>query len=86
MIGSSIHFRKPAFRPQGLDLLANEQRSLSQTTNAMVMYWSEERGWSELKSEFEVLSMAEDYIPTVLECGMGSPGNGRPLQQEKTAV
>lgn len=50
------------------------------------MYWSEERGWSELKSEFKVLSMAEDYIPTVLECGMGSPGNGRPLQQEKTAI
>lgn len=50
------------------------------------MYWSEERGWSELKSEFKVLSMDEDYIPTVLECGMGSPGNGRPLQQEKTAI
>jgi len=56
--------REEAFRQKGL---AMDGWILSDTKISEVP-WAGKRGWPELRSEFKVLSMAGDYMPTILEC------------------
>jgi len=65
--------REEAFRKKGLEM---DGWILSDTKISEVP-WAGKRGWAELKSEFKVLSMAEDYMTTVLNFGPDFPAKGK---------
>jgi len=59
--------REEAFRQKRLEM---DGWILSDTKISEVP-WAGKRGWPELRREFKVLSMSEDYMPTILNVREG---------------
>jgi hypothetical protein len=60
--------RQDAFRKRRVEM---DGWILSATTKISDIPWAGKRGWSKLKSGFKVLSMADDYMPTILNVREG---------------